>query len=146
MSVDIEAIRREIAIKLNVLVRQDDPVFMAVVINEVMFEHYLKASTEEFVKLLAEHRKEADAANKQALDNSKVVAGRLITEASEYMAKEWKKAVKEASIEEQAWRISVAEQSKDDSTIDLPLRIAAAFTAGVLAVMIVQLIAAYAFP
>ncbi|MEO9231647.1 MAG: hypothetical protein ABI216_22215 [Devosia sp.] len=140
--IDFDEIRREVAMEQNALIGKEDPILMAATINRVMFEHYLKASTEEFVKLLAEHRKEADAANKQALENSKIVAGRLITEASEYVAKEWKQVMKEAVDEKRERQIRVEEPERKGD----PRYLVAATGYFLAATLMVAAVYLYAFP
>jgi len=82
--IDIDEIRKHVAIKHNVLIGKDDPVLVTVTINELVLSRYLdlankhnKSGNEELI--LALHKQQ---------EQSKEIASRMITEAAKYVSNE----------------------------------------------------------
>ena|SRR5688500_13602142 len=84
--VDFDEIRKEVAIKHGILLDEDDPLLMTVTINELILSQYVEmvaSQNAEYVKKLTDA---VDASIQKGIAESKVVAGRVITEGSNYVS------------------------------------------------------------
>lgn len=90
--IDIDEIRKQVAIKHNVLLGKDDPILVTVTINEMVLSRYLDLASENY----SEASQELTIALQQQQEQAKAVAGRVITEAADYVAKQACKAVADA--------------------------------------------------
>src|SRR5687768_14680593 len=91
--VDFDEIRKEVAIKHGILLDEDDPLLMTVTINELILNQYVEmvaAQNAEYVKKLTDA---VDASIQKGIAESKVVAGRVITEGSNYGRDQIKEAI-----------------------------------------------------
>jgi len=82
--IDIDEIRKHVAIKHNVLIGKDDPVLVTVTINELVLSHYLDLVNK---RNESGHKELILALHKQQ-EQSKDVASRMITEAAKYVSNE----------------------------------------------------------
>lgn len=86
---DFAEIRKQVAIRHNVLLGQDDPILVTVTINDMVLSRHLD--------LLSERCDEAQRALtvsvQHQVEQSKEIAGRLITEAADYVAVQVHQAV-----------------------------------------------------
>jgi hypothetical protein len=99
--IDFDEIRKEVAIKHGVLLDKDDPVLATVTINETLLQRYveiLNAQNEA-------HQKALTLALGQGIEESKKVAGRIVTEGANYVSDQCKTAI-EASLKEVEERIN----------------------------------------
>lgn len=87
--VDFDAIRKQIAIKHNVLLGKDDPILVTVTVNEMVLDRYLE--------LVSEHYEDATRAlavsTQQQVEQAKETAAKLITDASTYVSDQLRQAV-----------------------------------------------------
>src|SRR5687768_8876930 len=91
--VDFDEIRKEVAIKHGILLDEDDPLLMTVTINELILNQYVEmvaSQNAEYVKKLAES---VDASIQKGIAESKVVAGRVITEGGNYVSNQMKASI-----------------------------------------------------
>ena len=91
---DFDKIRQEVAVKHNVLLSKDDPILASVTINELVLEQLLKLASSQN----AEVSRQLTITLQQQVEQAKETAGRLITEATDYVAKEIERAVSSAMI------------------------------------------------
>lgn len=86
---DFEEIRKQVAIQHNVLLGKDDPILVTVTLNDMVLSRHLD--------LLSERCDEAQrlltVTMQQQVEYSKDIAGRLITEAADYVAIQVREAV-----------------------------------------------------
>lgn len=90
--IDIDEIRKQVAIKHNVLLGKDDPILVTVSINEMVLGRYLDLASERY----SEASREMTVALQQQQEQAKEVAGRVITDAADYVSKQVRSAVAEA--------------------------------------------------
>ncbi|MFZ2316078.1 MAG: conjugal transfer protein TraM [Gammaproteobacteria bacterium] len=80
--IDFDELRKQVAIKHNVLIGKDDPILVTVTVNDIVLSHYLdKISNqyEEANRALMSHLQ-------QQVEYSKEIAGQVITDASNYIS------------------------------------------------------------
>lgn len=86
---DFEEIRKQVAIQHNVLLGKDDPILVTVTVNDMVLSRHLD--------LLSERCDEAQrlltVTMQQQVEYSKDIAGRLITEAADYVVTQVREAV-----------------------------------------------------
>lgn len=90
--IDFDEIRQKVAIKHNVLLGKDDPILVTVTINELVLGRYLDLASERY----ADASRELTVSIEQQVEQAKQTAGRVITDASDYVAKEVRQAVMSA--------------------------------------------------
>ena len=79
---DVDSLRAQVARKHNVMLSTDDPIFVAVTLNELVLEELLSR-----MKVIADDaRAQSIAAANHQVDLAKAVAGKLITESAGYIA------------------------------------------------------------
>ena len=94
--IDLDEIRQEVAKKHNFLLDLDDPVLITVTICEVILNQYVEmvaAQNAEYVKTLTDA---AEASVQKGLAESKATAGKLITDASNYVSDQVSSQAKQA--------------------------------------------------
>lgn len=89
--IDIDEIRKQVAIKHNVLLGKDDPILVTVTINEMVLSRYLDLANEHY----SEASRELTIALQQQQEQAKDVAGRVITEAADYVSKQVRTSVED---------------------------------------------------
>jgi len=82
--IEISEIRKQVAIKHNVLLEKDDPILVTVTINELVLSRYLDLANEHY----SEANRELIVALQQQQEQAKEVAGRIITDASDYVSEQ----------------------------------------------------------
>ncbi|WP_174888799.1 conjugal transfer protein TraM [Candidatus Hamiltonella defensa] len=90
--IDFDEIRKEVAIKHSVLLGKDDPILVTVTVSEMVLGRYL-----DLVSAQYEDANRALAVSlQQQVEQSKETAGKIITDASNYVSEQVRKAVVEA--------------------------------------------------
>lgn len=87
--INFDELRKEVAIKHNVLLGGDDPVLVTVTLNDLVLRRYvdvLAAQNEAHQKALA-------AALQEQIEQSKGTASRVITDAADYVSAQVRQAV-----------------------------------------------------
>ena len=79
---DFDEIRKEVAIQHSVLLGKDDPILVTVTINELVLAHYAKQMT----ALQDEASRALTVSLQQQVEQSKETAGKVITEAANYVS------------------------------------------------------------
>lgn len=92
---DIDEIRKEIALKYDTVLRKDDPILSAVIINEIVLVQYVDAMNERHAEYLRTVEKLVEASIQKGISEAKLTAGRVITESSDYASDQIKAAVSE---------------------------------------------------
>ncbi|OKP00826.1 conjugal transfer protein TraM [Xenorhabdus eapokensis] len=90
--IDFDEIRKEVAIRHNVLLDKDDPILVTVTVNDIVLNRYIENVTKQY-----------EAANlaltvnlQQQVEQSKATAGKIITDASNYVSEQIRNAILEA--------------------------------------------------
>lgn len=84
-----DELRKEVAIRHNVLLGQDDPILVTVTINELVLSRYLEKASAEY----ADANRTLTVSLQQQVDQSKETAGKVITEAATYVREQVRQAV-----------------------------------------------------
>jgi predicted DNA-binding protein (UPF0278 family) len=92
---DIDEIRKEIALKYDTVLRKDDPILSAVIINEIVLAQYVDAMNERHAQYLKTVEKLVEASIQKGISEAKLTAGRVITESSVYASDQIRAAVSE---------------------------------------------------
>ena len=87
--IDLEEIRKTVAIEHNTLLGKDDPILMTVTLAEHVFQKYVETLLEK----QAAHMKALEAAQQKGIADAKQTAGRVITDASNYVSEQVHTAV-----------------------------------------------------
>ena len=87
--IDFDEIRKTVAIRHGVLLDPNDPVLVTVTLNELVLSRYAEILTEQNKA----HRKAIEAALQQGIADAKQTAGRVITEAADYVGEQTKMTV-----------------------------------------------------
>ena len=98
---DIDEIRKEIALKYDTVLRKDDPILSAVIINEIVLAQYVDAINERNAQYLKTVEKLVEASIQKGISEAKLTAGRVITESSDYASDQIRAAVSEVMQESQ---------------------------------------------
>jgi hypothetical protein len=92
---NFDEIRKEVAIRHNVLLGADDPILVTVTLNELVLEKYLQ--------LLAQQNEDAQRslaiALQQHVEQSKETAGKVITSSADYVSQQVRQSVAAAIAE-----------------------------------------------
>lgn len=91
----VEAIRMRVAQEHNVLLGKDDPILVSVTLNELVIEHALDMA----IGRVEQAQHEVIAASAHQVAAAKETAGRLVTDAAEFVAREVRRAATEAADE-----------------------------------------------
>lgn len=87
--IDFDEIRKQVAIKHNVLIGKEDPVLVTVTVSEMVLDRYLD--------LVSEHYEDATRAltvsMEQQVEQAKGTAAKIITDASTYVSDQLRQAV-----------------------------------------------------
>jgi Transcriptional activator TraM. len=87
--VDFDEVRKEVAIKHGVLLDENDPMLMNVTVNEVILNQYVEMVASQN----AEYVKSVEAAIQKGIADSKLTAGRVITEGGDYVGERVKQSI-----------------------------------------------------
>lgn len=90
--IDFKEIRRSVAIEHNTLLNPDDPILLSVTVHEQVLQHYVDILVEQNMELL----KALEAAQQKGISDAKQTAGRVITEAGDYVSERVYNGVMEA--------------------------------------------------
>lgn len=91
--IDLDEIRREVAVKNNTWLGENDPILMQVTINELILSQYVEMIATQNAEYVEKLSKAVDASIQKGIAESKVVAGRVITEGSNYASDQIKEAI-----------------------------------------------------
>ncbi|MBD8483940.1 conjugal transfer protein TraM [Pseudomonas coleopterorum] len=112
--IDFDEIRKQVAIKHNVLIGKEDPVLVTVTVSEMVLDRYLD--------LVSEHYEDATRAlavsMEQQVEQAKGTSAKIITDASNYVSDQVRQAVIAAVSEaggELRRQISAAQTASRDS-------------------------------
>ena len=100
--IDLNEIRQGVAIKHNFWLDENDPMLMTVTINEIILSQYvemLATQNAEYAKAL---EAAINAAIQKGVADSKLTAGRVITEGGDYVSERVRAAVTEVLKEAEA--------------------------------------------
>lgn len=89
---DFDDIRKEVAIRHNVLLGKDDPILVTVTVNELVLGRYLDLISEQY----DEANRTLTLTLQQQVEQSKETAGKIITDAANYVSDQTRQAVAEA--------------------------------------------------
>lgn len=89
---DFDDIRKEVAIRHNVLLGKDDPILVTVTVNELVLSRYLDLISDQY----DEANRTLTLTLQQQVEQSKETAGKIITEAANYVSDQLRQAVAEA--------------------------------------------------
>lgn len=92
---DFDEIRKQVAIKHNVLLGKDDPILVTVTVSEMVLDRYLDLVSEHY----ADATRDLAVSMQQQVDQSKETAAKIITDASNYVSEQVRQAVSEAIVE-----------------------------------------------
>ncbi|EMW1875870.1 conjugal transfer protein TraM [Salmonella enterica subsp. enterica] len=89
---DFDDIRKEVAIRHNVLLGKDDPILVTVTVNELVLGRYLDLISDQY----DEANRNLTLTLQQQVEQSKETAGKIITDAANYVSDQTRQAVAEA--------------------------------------------------
>lgn len=90
--IDFDDIRKEVAIRHNLLLGKDDPILATVTVNELVLSRYLDLISEQY----DEANRTLTLTLQQQVEQSKDTAGKIITDAANYVSDQLRQAVAEA--------------------------------------------------
>jgi hypothetical protein len=93
--IDFDEIKKTIAIEHNILLDKDDPALISITLQGLVFQRYVELLMAENMK----YRQAIDTALQKGIADAKVTAGRVITEAADYVSEQAHTAVT-AALEE----------------------------------------------
>nr|AGH89383.1 putative conjugal transfer protein TraM [uncultured bacterium] len=90
--IDFDEIRKEVAIRHNVLLGKDDPILVTVTVNDMVLGRYLDLISDQY----DEANRTLTLTLQQQVEQSKETAGKIITDAANYVSDQTRQAVTEA--------------------------------------------------
>ena len=87
--IDFNEIKKEVALRHNVLLGNDDPVLVTVTLNELVLKQYLSLMTEKYDE--ANHS--LTISLQQQIEQSKQISGKIITDASNYVSDQVRESI-----------------------------------------------------
>ncbi|HGA7692146.1 TPA: conjugal transfer protein TraM [Salmonella enterica subsp. enterica serovar Virchow] len=90
--IDFDDIRKEVAVRHNVLLGKDDPILVTVTLNELVLGRYLDLISDQY----DEANRTLTLTLQQQVEQSKETAGKIITDAANYVSDQTRQAVAEA--------------------------------------------------
>ncbi|EBW0484417.1 conjugal transfer protein TraM [Salmonella enterica subsp. enterica serovar Heidelberg] len=139
--IPIDELRKEVAIRHNVLLGPDDPILVTVTINELILTRYLDLASEQY----AEANRALTVSLQQQVEQSKETAGKVITEAANYVRDQVRQAVTSAVTEAGAQlRQSIADVQAASRTTETNSRDAQTAKTGAIIAAAVASVAALA--
>lgn len=87
--IDFDDIRKEVAIRHNVLLGKDDPILVTVTVNELVLGRYLDLISDQY----DEANRTLTLTLQQQVEQSKETAGKVITEAANYVSDQLRQTV-----------------------------------------------------
>jgi hypothetical protein len=87
--IDFDELRKTVAIKHGVLLGADDPILVTVTLNDLVLGRYVEVLTAQNEA----HQKALAAALQEQVGQSKATAGRIITDAADYVSTQVRQAV-----------------------------------------------------
>lgn len=93
--IDFDELRKAVAVKHGVLLGADDPILVTVTLNDLVLGRYVELLTAQNEA----HQKALAAALHEQVSQSKATAGRIITDAADYVSTQVRQAVTTALAE-----------------------------------------------
>ncbi|AGF73945.1 conjugal transfer protein TraM [Bartonella australis AUST/NH1] len=90
--IDFDKIRKQVAIKHNVLLSEDDPILVIVTINEIILGHYFELISTQY----DEAARVLTTSLQQQIELSKEIASKIITDSAEYVSDQMQQAINDA--------------------------------------------------
>lgn len=87
--IPFDELRKEVAIRHNVLIGKEDPILVTVTINELVLSRYLDLASEQY----AEANRTLTVSLQQQVEQAKETAGKVITDSATYVAGQVRQAV-----------------------------------------------------
>ncbi len=87
--IDFDELRKTVAIKHNVLLGPDDPILVTVTLHDLVLGRYVEVLTAQNEA----HQKALAAVLQEHVEQSKATAGRVITDAADYVSGQVRQAV-----------------------------------------------------
>ncbi len=87
--IDFNEIRKEVAIRHNVLLGNDDPILVTVTLNELVLNQYLSLIAQKY----DEANRSLAISLQQQVEQSKKTAGKIITDASSYVSDQVRESI-----------------------------------------------------
>ncbi|EAQ2882451.1 conjugal transfer protein TraM [Salmonella enterica] len=89
--IDFDDIRKEVAIRHNVLLGKDDPILVTVTVNELVLARYLDLISDQY----DEANRTLTVTLQQQVEQSKETAGKIITDSANYVSDQLRQSVAE---------------------------------------------------
>lgn len=86
--IDYDEIRKELAISHNVIIAKDDPILIAVTLNELVFQKYIDILMEQNLEYTEAVQKALDKALQKSVAEAKLTGSRVINEAADYVSEQ----------------------------------------------------------
>jgi len=86
--IDFDELRGEVFKRHSLALTPDDPILVSVTLNELVLQRYLEMTTERY----SQANRELLVGTAQYVEQAKATAGRVITDAADYVAKEMRQA------------------------------------------------------
>ncbi|HCT6165466.1 TPA: conjugal transfer protein TraM [Escherichia coli] len=87
--IDFDEIRKQVAIKHNVLIGKDDPILVTVTVSDMVLGRYLELVSDQY----DEANRALTVSLQQQVEQSKETAGKVITDAANYVSEQVRQAV-----------------------------------------------------
>lgn len=81
--IDADEIRKEIAVRHNIIVDKDDPLIVSAMLTDVLLEHCIKTLNAQNEA----HQRAFSMALDQGVQESKKIASRIVTDGADYVSK-----------------------------------------------------------
>ena len=93
--IDLDEIRKQVAIRHNVLLGENDPILVTVTLNEMVLKHYLEMAASQH----SESERLMTIALAQNIEQAKETAGKVITDAADYVSAQVRQAMNAALLD-----------------------------------------------
>lgn len=132
--IDFDDIRKEVAVRHNVLLGKDDPILVTVTLNELVLGRYLDLISDQY----DEANRTLTLTLQQQVEQSKETAGKIITDAANYVSDQTRQTVAEAikdvgkELRQQVAEVKTASREAVASSRDAQMAKRSALVAAVL--------------
>lgn len=90
---DFDEIRKEVAVKHNLLLTEDDPILVSVTLNDLVLRRYIDVLTAQNEG----HLVALNAALEKNIEQSKEIGGKIITNAADFVSSQVRESVQAAA-------------------------------------------------
>jgi hypothetical protein len=94
--IDLDEIRKEVAVKHGVLLDENDPVLVTVTLNDIILSHYVEKLNSQNETHQRGFSAALDEAVEKSIAESRKVAGRIVTDGANYVTDHCKTAIEDA--------------------------------------------------